>query len=117
MSTENRKILERLESGEIDSQTAINMMREPQVDPTETPKHYLRVDVHRLHDKRRQVHVKVPLRIVELGLALGSKYAPELRDFDLNGMVDELHALGEGTIVEVEDLDEDQHVLVWIEKA
>jgi hypothetical protein len=50
-------------------------------------------------------------------LALGSKYAPELRDFDLNGIVDELHEIGEGTIVEVEDLDEDQHVLVWIEKA
>jgi len=56
----------------------------------------------------------LPLRILELGLRLGSKYAPELNDLDLNQIVDDLDTIGEGTIVEVED---DQHVLVWIEKA
>lgn len=78
---------------------------------------YLRVDVHRLHDDKRQVHVRIPLRIVELGINLGSRYAPELNELDLKEVVEELHAVGEGTIVEVEDLDENQHVLVWIEKT
>lgn len=135
MSTETREILERLERGEIDSQDAIHMIRgsgsiqgeRPSQDdkqglgemsgPSENTNHYLRVDVHRLHDKKRQVHVRVPLRIVELGLTLGSKYAPELNDFNLKQIVDELHEIGEGTIVEVEDVDDNQHVLVWIEKT
>jgi hypothetical protein len=84
---------------------------------SETANHYLRVDVHRLHDDKRQVHVRVPLRIVELGLAMGSKYAPELNNFDLKEIVEELHEIGEGTIVEFEDVNDNQHVLVWIEKA
>jgi len=135
MSTETREILERLERGEIDSQDAIHMIRgsgssqgeRPSQDdkqglgemsgPSENTNYYLRVDVHRLHDKKRQVYVRVPLRIVELGLTLGSKYAPELNDFDLKQIVDELHEIGEGTIVEVEDVDDNQHVLVWIEKT
>jgi hypothetical protein len=129
MSTETREILEQLERGEIDSQEAILMMKgekssrsgRPGTGETSTPSenenHYLRVDVHRLHDDRQQVHVRVPLRIVELGLSLGSRYAPELQDIDLKQIVDELHEMGEGTIIEVEDLDDNQHVMVWIEKA
>jgi hypothetical protein len=129
MSTEMRKILERLERGEIDSQDAIHMMqgenqdqygrtsKRQSSDRVDGGMQYLRVDVHRLHDDKRQVHVRVPLRIIELGFSLGSRYAPELQDFDLKEIVDELHEMGEGTIVEVEDLDENQHVMVWIEKA
>ena len=117
MSTATREILEQLERGEIDSQVAIDRMKGKESKPSAKGNHYLRVDVHRLHDEKRKVHVKIPLRIVELGLSLGSKYAPELDDLDLHQIVDELHALDEGTIVEVEDVDEDQHVLVWIEKT
>jgi len=129
MSTETRAILERLERGEIDSQDAIHLIKGTGTDrgegasrdekprSKEKQKQYLRVDVHRLHDEKRQVHVRVPLRIVELGLTLGSRYAPELDGLDLTQIVDELHEIGEGTIVEVEDVDDNQHVLVWIEKT
>jgi hypothetical protein len=117
MSTKIRSILERLERGEMDSEAAIQEINGERDQQRETQRHYLRVNVNRLHDNQPRVNVRIPLRMLEHGLVLGSRYAPELNELNLDQIVEDLQAMGDGTIVEVQDIEDDEHVLVSIETA
>jgi hypothetical protein len=117
MSTNIRNILEQIERGEMSSEAAVQAIRSEKEAQGEKMTHYLRVNVSRLHDDQPRVNVKIPLSMVKLGLTLGSKYAPELNGLSLDQIVDDLEVLGDGTIVEVQDVEEDEHVLISIESA
>jgi Tfp pilus assembly ATPase PilU len=117
MSTNIRSILEQLERGEMSSEAAIQAMKEEHEEKGQKKTHYLKVNVSRLHDDQPRVNVRIPLSMVGLGLALGSKYAPELTELNLDQIVDDLEVMGDGTIVEVQDIEEDEHVLISIESA
>jgi hypothetical protein len=117
MSSDIRNILERLDRGELDSEAAIREMSSKRSEKSVEKTHFLRVNVSRLHDDQPRVNIKIPLSVVGLGLALGSKYAPELNELDLDQIVDDLRVIGDGTIVEVQDIEEDEHVLISIEST
>jgi hypothetical protein len=116
MSSKVRDILERLERGELDSEAAVREMNSRE-EKQESGKrnHFLRVNVRRLHDDQPRVNVKIPLSVVGLGLALGSRYAPELNELNLDQIVEDLQVMNAGTILEVQDIEEDEHVLISIE--
>jgi hypothetical protein len=115
MSAKIREILERLERGELDSEAAIQEMNDERSEGTGMKTHFLRVNVSRLHDDQPRVNIKIPLSFLGFGLALGSRYAPELSELNLDQIVDDIRAIGDGTIVEVQDIAGDEHVLISIE--
>jgi hypothetical protein len=116
MSERVRSILEKLDRGEMDSEAAIHEIGSEK-QQSGNGVQYLRIAVDRLHDEKPQVRVTVPLQLVEMGFSIGSQYIPELYDIDLMQMVDEIKSIGYGPIIEVEDLEEDQHVLISIEST
>lgn len=117
MSTKVRSILERLERGEMDSEAAIQEINSEKDQPRGKLTHYLKINVNRLHDNQPRVNVRIPLGMLEFGLALGSKYAPELNELNLDQIVEDLQAMSDGTIIEVQDIADNEHVLVSIETA
>ena len=117
MSTKVRDILERVERGEMDSEAAIQEINSERKQPGERQTHYLKINVNRLHDNQPRVNVRIPLKMLEFGLAFGSRYAPELNELNIDQIVEDLQALSDGTIVEVQDIMDDEHVLVSIETA
>ena len=117
MSSKVRSILESLERGEINSEAAIQEINNQREQSGEKQTHYLKINVNRLHDNQPRVNVRIPLRMLEFGLAFGSRYAPELSELNLDEIVEDLQAMSNGTIVEVQDIMDDEHVLVSIETA
>lgn len=116
MSSNIREVLEQVERGELDSVTAARLISGEKGQRESRDSQFLIVRVNRLHDHQPRVNVRIPLQWVELGLSLGARYAPELDELDFQQIIAGIHDVNEGTIVEVEDVEDDQHVVVCIEK-
>lgn len=84
-------------------------------DPTngERPS-WLRVRVRNLKTGKNKVTVNIPVGMVQFGLRVANKFAPE-EEIDFNGMADMIADGQMGTIVEVEDEDSNEHVLVYLD--
>jgi hypothetical protein len=124
MASKIREILERVARGETDSESAareISAGQEPEAQSqNEGPRaadaqRFLKVEVRRLSDDQPKVYVRVPLRMVKWGLQMGSRYAPELEGMDLDPISEDLYNLQGGRIVEVHDVEDDEHVVVSVE--
>ncbi len=124
MASKIREILERVARGETDSESAAQeiaaghepeaMAQEP-VFQGDNEGRFLKVEVRRLSDDQPKVYVRIPLRMVKWGLKLGSRYAPELDGMDLGPISEDLYNLQGGKIVEVHDVEDDEHVVVSVE--
>jgi hypothetical protein len=75
---------------------------------------WLRVRVSDLKTGRKKVTVNIPVRLMRFGLAVGSRFAPELDDFDwdeLSGML----GSEKGMLVDVQDEDDGEHVQIFVD--
>ena len=116
MAVQINEILKRLERGELDSNQALQAIEtERQADEVYN-NHFLHVRVTSVTDDRPRVNIRIPLRMLKTGLDIGAIYAPELRDLDLHRVIRDLHALADGSIVEIEDYESDERILIALEK-
>jgi polyhydroxyalkanoate synthesis regulator phasin len=77
---------------------------------------WFKVRVRNLETGKNKVTVNIPLRMVDFGLKLGRRFAPELDGLDygdLTGMMKSMD--GAGVLVEVEDEESNEHVQVFVE--
>ncbi len=137
----NQEILQMLATGKITSEEAADMLNNPagseipepkaapappqatkQVAPTPapTPKtgntpNWFRVRVTNLETGKNKVSVNIPLRMLRLGLKIGGRFAPELKDIDWQEMDSLMHDLEESLLVEVIDEEDNEHVRVYVE--
>lgn len=125
MNNNRSDILAQLASGQISADQAAEQLREPAAAPEPTqlppadkpaaPARWLRVRVSDLATGRQRVAVNVPLAWVPFGLRLGAKFSPEVAALDPNELVAMLQSGFSGPLVDVEDLDDGQHVQVFVE--
>ena len=115
MSSNIREILERLDRGELNSEATVREINSEEDGNSLGKNRFLKVNVTRLHDGQPRVNIRIPFSLVGLGFAIGSKYAPELNELNLDQIVEELRDLTGGTLVEVQDFEEDEHVLISVE--
>ena len=77
---------------------------------------WFKVRVRNLETGKNKVTVNIPLRMVDFGLKLGKRFAPELDGLDyseLTGMMKTMD--GPGVLIEVEDEESNEHVQVFVE--
>jgi hypothetical protein len=138
-----KEILEMLSAGEIDVTRATEMLNAVGQSPTEstdpaspTPpaaasatsespavstsgksgRRWLHVHVSDLASGQSRVRVNVPLGLVNFGLKIGARFTDELTD----GLVDDMMEILEdgeltGTLVEVEDVEDNERVHIYID--
>ena len=140
--SEQQEILELLAKGKISADEAAELLsnlsgkaekidpapeKEPEpvtVEETATPiekkngkqPSWFKVRVRNLETGKNKVTVNIPLRMVDFGLKLGRRFAPELDGLDyseLSGMMKSMD--GAGVLVEVEDEESNEHVQVFVE--
>jgi len=75
---------------------------------------WLRVRVMDLKSGRNKVTVNVPLRLVRFGLAIGSRFTPELDGFDWDE-IDGYLSAERGMLVDVQDEEDGEHVQVFVD--
>lgn len=76
---------------------------------------WLRIRVTDLNTGRQRVQVNLPLSLLEVGLRIGSAYAPELQGIDLNEVIRAIHSGASGRLVDVEDLDDGERIEIVLE--
>lgn len=116
MSVAVNKILKKLEAGDINSEEAHQQIRADQQSKDAYNNHFLRIRVNKIGEDHPRVHVRIPCRILKIGLDIGAVYAPELKDLDLRQVIDDLHTFGDGSIIEVENFKKGEHVLISIDR-
>ena len=82
--------------------------------PTGQPR-WFRVRVFNLDTQQPKVTVNVPMSWVQVGLSMGSRFAPEMDGLNWQEIASALNDDTVGKIVEVEDMDKRERVEIFVE--
>jgi hypothetical protein len=139
MST-RKQILEMLSAGEIDVTRATELLNEtrsgdatpdappaPPLAPSPAPekpipvvgksgRRWLHIHVNDLESGKSRVRVNVPLGLVHFGLRIGARFTDEVNNDMIRDVVDALDDEQlTGTLVEVEDMEDNERVHIFID--
>ena len=76
---------------------------------------WLRVRVTDTDSGRPRVNVRLPLSMVNIGLKMGTRFAPEIEGMDTDSLLKLIEAGEIGQIVDVMDEKDGEHVEVFLE--
>jgi hypothetical protein len=76
---------------------------------------WLRVRVTDRFSGRTKVNVNLPIGLVDVGLKMGARFAPEMVGMDLSAIQVALKAGVQGRIVAVDDEEDDERVEIFVE--
>lgn len=126
MSKEERlQILKMIEEGKITSVEGLELMdalekgEKGENISAENNAKWLKIDVKAQNNKTK-AKVNIPLSLVDVGLKIGSKFTPELKEagldkLDINEIVQAVKDGAQGKIVEVHDEENGTKVEVYVE--
>lgn len=127
-----RDILRMLATGKITATEAADMLdatddpnasksQEPDIlksdviaDKVESKPRWFHVKVSDMNTGKSTVTVKMPLRIIEYGLALGRHFSPDLSKMNTAGLT-ELIGSERATLIDVQDEDSSERVEIFID--
>ena len=76
---------------------------------------WFRVRVTDLRTGKNKVNVNIPMGLVNVGLKMGARFAPEIEGFDLAQLTEMLQSGATGKLVEVEDNEDGERVEIFVE--
>ncbi len=123
-SDERLKVLQMLEEGKITAEEAATLLRalegskRPQSSAADVggERRFLRIQVTDLASGTGKVNVTVPIGLVQAGLRIAERFAPdEFSDLDFQEIIDLIAKGAEGKIVEVVDAEDSERVEIYIE--
>jgi hypothetical protein len=77
--------------------------------------HWFRVKVTDLHTGKTKVNVSIPMGLVNVGMRMGAKFAPDLDASVIQDVLDAAKQGQRGKIIEVEDEESGEHVEIYTE--
>lgn len=110
-------ILNQVAAGQLSADEAARLISQPAVpaQPEALKGRWLRIRVTRLSTGAARVTANLPLTWVDIGLKLGATRRPELAGVDWDEVMDQIRAGADGRLVEVEDLQQDERVEIFVE--
>ncbi len=103
---EGAKLLSALETSQ-KSETAANK--------SATQGKFLRVRVTDMTSGKVKVNVNLPLALVNVGLKMGARFAPDMDGMDLNAIHAAIKGGMQGRIIEVDDEKDNERVEIFVE--
>jgi hypothetical protein len=76
---------------------------------------WLRIRVTDRPSGRTKVNVSLPIGLVDVGLKMGARFAPEMAGMDVSAIQAALKDGVQGRIIEVDDEDDDERVEIFVE--
>jgi len=76
---------------------------------------WMRIRVTDMNTGRTKVNVNLPMGLVNFGVKMGARFAPEMEDIDLDEIIQAIKEGAQGKIVEVEDEEDNERVQIYIE--
>ncbi len=114
------EVLKMVESGQLSAAEAMAKLSTPKkpslkLTTPEGQRRWFHVRVTNLDTGQPQVTVNLPMSLVQVGLSIGSRFAPEIDGLDWQAIANALNDETTGRIVEVEDLEQGKRVEVYVE--
>jgi hypothetical protein len=122
---ERLRVLRMVEEGKLNAAEGINLLEtlaqgqksakaQPRV--SSSGPQWFRVRVTDLDTGRSKATVNIPLSLMDWGLRIGAKFAPEVADYNLNELTKILREDGlGGKIIDVIDDEDGEHVEIFVE--
>jgi len=121
-TTEERmQILKMIESGQITAEegakllAALNKASEPKTGPPGSAPKWFRVRVTDLETGRQKVSVNIPVGLVNVGMKMGARFAPEVEGVDFEEVMAAIKSGTQGKVIDVIDEEDGERVEVFIE--
>ena len=76
---------------------------------------WFRVRVTDLQTGKSKVNVNIPMGLVNVGIKMGARFAPEMEGVDLANLAELVRSGATGKLIEVEDLEDGERVEIFIE--
>jgi hypothetical protein len=76
---------------------------------------WLRIRVTDRPSGRTKVNVSLPIGLVDVGLKMGARFAPEMAGMDVSAIQAALKDGVQGRIIEVDDEEDDERVEIFVE--
>ncbi|MHB1356881.1 MAG: SHOCT-like domain-containing protein [Anaerolineae bacterium] len=120
-SQEQTQILTMVENGTITAVEGASLLEASETKPvhsnriTTSQSRWLKVRVTDLATGRSKTSVTIPLSLVDIGLRMGAKFAPEMAEIDMDELLSAIKNGVGGTLVDVEDIDKGERVEIHIE--
>jgi hypothetical protein len=122
LTEERMQILKMIEAGTITAEEGAKLLAamEEGAEKGEGPAsggkaRWMRIRVTDLKTGRAKVNVNLPMGLVNFGMKMGARFAPEMENMDLNEIMQTIKEGAQGKIVEVEDDEDSERVQIYIE--
>ena len=122
LTEERMQILKLLEQGQINADEAAKLLaalesgrKEAQRPGSGTAPRWFHVRITDSKSGKTKVNVNIPMSLVNVGLKMGAKFAPEMEGMDMDMIKNAIQEGAQGKIVDVEDEQEGEHVEIFIE--
>ena len=124
-STEERmQILKMIEEGKISASEGAELLRAldqegagPKNEPLKgaTAPRWFRVRVTDTETGKNKVNVNIPMGLVNVGIKMGARFAPEIEDVDFDELMGLVRSGAQGKVIDVIDSEEGERVEIFVE--
>jgi hypothetical protein len=122
---ERMQILKMIEEGKISAADGAELLRALSKDkgnqsPIEPLKgasnpRWFRVRITDMKSGRNKVNVNIPFGLVNVGLKMGARFAPEMDSVDFDELMDAVRSGKQGKVLDVMDEEGGEHVEIFVE--
>jgi hypothetical protein len=119
------QILKMIEEGKISASEGASLLRalekdEPAAGPGQPLKgasqpRWFRVRVTDTRTGRNKVNVNIPMGLVNVGIKMGARFAPNVEGFDYKQLMDALESGKQGKVVDVQNEEEGERIEIFVE--
>ncbi len=123
-TSERMQILKMIEEGKISAtegakllaamETAHQKERHHVIGAPGKPR-WFRVRVTDLSTGRAKVNVNIPMSLVNVGIKMGARFAPEVEGVELDELMEAIRGGAQGKIIDVEDAEDGERVEIYVE--
>ena len=124
-TTEERmQILRMIEEGKISASDGADLLRALEQDGPNKPSEplkgasaprWFRVRVTDLSTGKSKVSVNIPMGLVNVGMKMGARFAPEMEGVDFDELTDAIRSGASGKVLDVIDEEEGERVEIFVE--
>jgi hypothetical protein len=123
-TTEERlQILKMIEEGKISAAEGADLLRALEQEsgrPNEPLKgasapRWFRVRVTDTHTGRNKVNVNIPMGLVNVGIKMGARFAPNVEGFDFNELIQAVRSGQQGKVVDLFNTEEGERIEIFVE--
>lgn len=115
---ERNRILKMIEQGQVSADEAAQLLDAFSAEPRVADRaraRLVRVRVTDLHSNRQKANVTIPVSLVNVGLRLGARLAPQLSGSALEELARSIEHGATGRLLEWQDLEEGERIELFVE--